>query len=207
MCQWAPTLASVLLWGGSVVAHVVAEKQQQMLLPFPWPGWEHIATSCWGSNSSCCASSEFSDLSCCSGLDSPEQARYKTQFDVVFLDNGIGTPGCRFAFDNGTDTMLDCHRHRSDGAKRIKAIDPTKPVFTYRQISATLEGNSPNAPALVPLWLKQDDRGNPIAPGRLDWRLPAAVKWYTNEVIGLHTATDANSSGIFIEGLVLMSVA
>ena len=34
-------------------------------------------------------------------------------FILVFLDNGIGTPGCRFAFDNGSDTMLDCHRHRS----------------------------------------------------------------------------------------------
>lgn len=55
--------------------------------------------------------------------------------------------------------------------------------------------------------MKKDDKGNFIAPVWLDWRLPAAVKWHTNEVIGLHTATDANSSGIFIEGLVLMSVA
>ena len=99
-------------------------------LPFPWPGWDHIATSTWGSNSSCCAASAFTNLSCCSGLDSQSEALYKTQFDLVFLDNGIGTPGCRFLFDNGSDTMRDCHRHRSEGAALIKSIAPSKPVFS-----------------------------------------------------------------------------
>ena len=201
----------VVLWAAAAAAqggassssslHPPPQQQQQQVrqrLPFGWPGWAHVATSTWGSNSSCCAASSFANLSCCSGLDSPAESLYKTQFDLVFLDNGIGTPGCRFPFDGGKDTMLDCHRHRSKGAALIKAVDPAKPVFTYRQISATLEGNSPSDPALTPLWLKKDDAGNEIAPGRLDWRLPAAVKWYTDSVVGLHTAADPNFDGVFI---------
>jgi hypothetical protein len=172
---------------------------------FRWPGWGKLSTSTWGSNSSCCASSSFANQSCCSGLDSDAEAAYKARFDLVFLDNGIGTPGCRFGFDNGSDTMLDCHHHRSAGAALIKAVSPSKPVFTYRQISLILEGNSATDAELVPLWLTHDDAGNSIAAGRLDWRKPSAVIWYTQRVIGNHTAQDENFDGVFIDGPIASS--
>jgi hypothetical protein len=196
----ATSLCALCSLAGSTRGHSAQRSAARRALPFAWPGWEHIATSTWGSNSSCCASSRFEDLACCSGLDSPAEVRYKTQFDLVFLDSGIGTPGCRFAFDNGTDTMLDCHRHRSQGAALVKAVAPSKPVFTYRQISLVLEGNDPAAPELQPLWLTKDDKGNAIAPGRLDWRKPAAVQWYTDNVIGVHTAADPHFDGVFVDG-------
>jgi len=139
-----------------------------------------------------------------SGLDSPAVAKFKTQFGVVFLDNGIGTPGCRYPFDNGTDTMLDCHAHRSHGAALVKAAKKSTVVFTYRQISAYLEGNSVDDPALMPLWLKKDDAGNAVKE-TLDWRKPEAVKWYVDNVIGEHTAADKNFNGIFIDGPIASS--
>jgi hypothetical protein len=93
-------------------------------------------------------------LECCSGVDNPEEARYKAQFDLVFIDNGIGTPGCDFPFGGGTNTMLECHIHRSEGAARIKAIDSKKPVFVYRQISAVLEGANVTELAEAGLFIK-----------------------------------------------------
>ena len=39
----------------------------------------------------------------------------------------------------------------------------------------------------------------------MDWRKPAAVKWYTENVVGDHTATDPNFDGIFIDGPIASS--
>ena len=121
-----------------------------------------------------------------------------SHFDLVFIDNGIGTPGCRFAFDGGNNTMLECHEHRSRGAAVIKASRADTPVFVYRQISVLLEGV--DLDTIAPLLVHHDDRGNAIAPGRLDWRQPEAVDWYVNNVIGRHTADDPAYDGVFIDG-------
>ena len=146
-------------------------------------------------------------LECCSGVDNPEMAKYKAQFDLVFIDNGIGTPGCDFPFTGGNDTMLDCHLHRSQGAARIKAVDSQKPVFVYRQISAVLEGANVSALSEAGLFITHDDRGNAVAPGILDWRLSAAQDWYVDHVFGDHTAVDTNFDGVFMDGpLVCLSL-
>jgi hypothetical protein len=105
-------------------------------------------------------------------------AAQTSHFDLVFIDNGIGTPGCRFAFDGGNNTMLECHQHRSRGAAVIKASRADIPVFVYRQISVLLEGV--DLDTIAHLLVTHDDRGNPIAPGRLDWRKPEAVDWYAS---------------------------
>eukprot|EP01051_Picozoa_sp_SAG22_P005002 SAG22_NODE_285_length_12974_cov_2.969087_3_plen_615_part_00 len=171
-------------------------------LPWGWPGWSTLATSTWGSNSSCCHPSapEKRQARCCSGIDSPEEARFKNQFDLVYIDNGLGSPGCNFPFMNlgGNDTTLGCHKHRSEGAAAIKAVDKAKPVFVYRQISAKLEGA--DLAAIADLMVTHDDRGNPVPPGRLDWRKPAAASWYVDHIIGLHTSADPNADGVFIDG-------
>ena len=93
----------------------------------------------------------------------------------MFIDNGIGAPGCRFPFDGGNDTTMECHQHRSLGAAVIKAASATTPVFVYRQISALLEGV--DLTSIAHLLVDRDDRGNVVAPGRLDWRKPEAVDW------------------------------
>ena len=112
------------------------------------------------------------------------------------------TPGCNFSrLDGGSDTMQDCHRHRSDGAAAIRPFTgPDKPIFTYRQISVLLEGADLDDPALSKLMVETDDRGNPVAAGRMDWRKPGASQWYADFVIGLHTANDSNFNGVFIDG-------
>ena len=124
-------------------------------------GWSKIATSTWGANNSCCTGNgEWNNshprLACCSGLDSPKEARFKAQhFDLVYIDSGIGSPGCNFSFlfPPGNDSMADCHRHRSASAARIKqaarALNRTVPVLVYRQISPMLEGVRHDDPALL----------------------------------------------------------
>ena len=68
----------------------------------------------------------------------------------------------------------------------------------YRQISALLEGA--NLTEIAHLLVHYDDNNNPVAPGKLDWRAPAAVNWYLDTVLGDHTATDPNADGVFIDG-------
>eukprot|EP00729_Bicosta_minor_P010779 gene10779-471_t len=212
--------ANVVLVQLLVTAASVSTAPSQ--LPWGWPGWNNIATSTWGSNSSCCGVVP-KNLTCCSGVDSkegklyptafftvattavaaPHKSEYKSQFDLVFIDNGIGTPGCDFFNTDpagANNTMAECHAHRSAGAARIKAVSPKKPVFVYRQISAVLEGCNVTDLAERGLFIKHDDRGQPWAPGILDWRLPEAQQWYVDNVVGLDTATDPNFDGIFIDG-------
>ena len=113
-------------------------------LPWHWPGWDRVSTSTWGSNTSCCTTTR--SLSCCSGIDSPAEAAFKTtEFDLVFVDNGIGSPGCRFAFNGGNDSMHDCHWHRSRGAAAIKAANRSTPVFVSCDLHTCF---------LCGLWLK-----------------------------------------------------
>ena len=54
-------------------------------LPWAWPGagGARLATSVWGSNSSCCATTR--SLACCSGVDSPAMVAHKAQFDFVYV--------------------------------------------------------------------------------------------------------------------------
>ena len=66
------------------IAHTTLCPDGPRGLPWRWPGWGTVATSTWGSNSSCCTTTPR-DLRCCSGLDSPEEARFKVSVVVVVV--------------------------------------------------------------------------------------------------------------------------
>ena len=72
--------ANVVLVQLLVTAASVSTAPSQ--LPWGWPGWNNIATSTWGSNSSCCGVVP-KNLTCCSGVDSKEGKLYPTAFFTV----------------------------------------------------------------------------------------------------------------------------
>ena len=95
------------------------------------PFHHSIPTFTYGTNTSCCNGSRVVS-SCCSGIDSASELKWKLQYDLAMIDNDLTTPACLSTAGTGGHNWTSCNDFRMDRAAEIKALDPKKPVFVYR---------------------------------------------------------------------------
>lgn len=211
------------------IVHLLAIRDAPSL-PWAW-SWDSISTFTYGTNTSCCDSSSSVNLSCCSGIDSLKEIKWKLQYDIVLIDNDLSSPGCQN--QNRTVNWTKCNDFKSARAADVRAVSPSKPIFVYRGgpfgcDPGVSDGAGPSSPSrkwfdylsATPQWRTVGetwitDRFGVVVPGTCDFRKESAQNfWLTQMVFGKaepdqaeppqRWIKDTNISGFFSDsGLVM----
>eukprot|EP00039_Didymoeca_costata_P033182 m.41073 g.41073 ORF g.41073 m.41073 type:complete len:476 (-) comp9736_c0_seq1:21-1448(-) len=196
--------------------------------------WDRLQVFTYGSNSSCCPYNGTNEH-CCSGIDSPDEIEWKLKYDLVMIDNSLGTKGfsknwpLNETADDGpnclpTSNFELCNAFKSAVAGAIKQRDPSKVVTVYREtLDCGTEGNG-TAPLANPsdlwfnpfenksvkygdMWLVDSDGF--LIPGACDFRKTVAQDYVlAHNYFGeqFQWLTDDNISGIFIDSGIIMGL-
>lgn len=93
-----------------LISHLFVGEIGTPNLPWAW-SWDKLSTFTYGTNTSCCGSSDRSPH-CCSGIDNTTEIRWKLRYNLDFIDNDLSVPGCRNDGGRGAVNWTMCNDFR-----------------------------------------------------------------------------------------------